>query len=390
MKYLILAGYAAIPAAFAVHFFVGPSQPWEPMATFVLAALGVIPLAHLMGEATEHLSSKTGPTWGGLLNATFGNAAELIIAIIGLSKGLNEVVKASLTGSILGNLLLVGGASMVAGGWRREKQSFSRAAAEANGGLLALGVAAMLMPAIFHYTGERVHDPLLASHDHSVSVGTSVILLVIYGLGLLFTLRTHKHLFTTEPVEDPSVGVRADAGHEAWSVKKSVGMLLLAAAGVAVVAELLVGSAETAAARMGWNHIFVGVILLAIIGNAAEHSTAVMLALRNDMDTATTIVYQSSLQIALFATPALVLVSAGMYAMGWSPAEAGMLNLVFSPMEVAAVVLCVAIVVILGLNGETNWFEGSLLLGLYLILAVAFFNLPMDAAHATTAPAHSG
>src|SRR6185503_4832124 len=146
-----------------------------------LAAAGVIPLAHLMGESTEHLAEKTGPTLGGLLNATFGNAAELIIAIIALTKGLNEVVKASLTGSILGNLLLVGGAAMVAGGWRRERQTFSRDAAETNGGLLALAVAGMLMPAIFHFTGERLHDLQLMSHDHNVSIGTSVILLLVYG-----------------------------------------------------------------------------------------------------------------------------------------------------------------------------------------------------------------
>lgn len=384
MKYLMISGYIAIPIAFAVHFWIGDGKSWEPMATFALAALGVLPLAHLMGEATEHLSQKTGPTWGGLLNATFGNAAEIIIAIIALQKGLNEVVKASLTGSIIGNLLLVGGASMFAGGWRREKQSFSRGAAEANGGLLTIAVAAMLMPAIFHFTGERAHDRLLVEHDHSVSIGTSVILIVIYALGLLFTLRTHKHVFSSEPVEDPSVGVRPDEGHEAWGVKKSVTMLLVAAAGVAVVAELLVGSAESAAAKLGWNHIFVGVILLAIIGNAAEHSTAIVMALRNDMDTAMTIVYQSSLQIALFAVPALVFISAGMHWMGWSPAEAGMLNLVFSPLECAAVVLCVATVVILGVNGETNWFEGALLLGLYLIVAVVFFNLPTDGSHATS------
>src|SRR3954462_5639219 len=177
MRYLNLAGYAAIPIAYAVHYGFGREHglSWEPAATFSLAALGVIPLAHLMGEATEHLSHKAGPTWGGLLNATFGNAAELIIAVIALSKGLNDIVKASLTGSILGNLLLVAGASMVAGGWKRERQRFSQSAAEANAGLLLLGVAAMLVPAIFHFTGERVHDPMLHTHDHNVSVVTSVV-----------------------------------------------------------------------------------------------------------------------------------------------------------------------------------------------------------------------
>lgn len=382
MKLLKFAGWAAIPLAFVVHFWVGHGASWEPVATFVLAALGVLPLAHMMGESTEQLSSRTGPTWGGLLNATFGNAAELIIAIIALSKGLNEVVKASLTGSILGNLLLVGGAAMVAGGLRREKQSFSRAAAETNGGLLAIAVTAMLIPAIFHFTGERMHDENLKAHDHHVSVGTSVVLLAVYALGLYFTLKTHKHIFSSAPSDDPSIGVAGHADHDAWSVKKSVGLLLAAAAGIGVVAELLVGSAEALAQSLGWNHVFVGVILLAIIGNAAEHSTAIVLARQNDMDTAMTITYQSSLQIALFVTPALVLLSMVMFAMGWSPADKGMLNLVFSPMEIASIVVCVATVIVLGLNGETNWFEGVMLLALYLILGVAFYFLPVPGAAA--------
>ncbi len=380
MKYLMITGWAAIPLAFVVHFWLGHGASWEPMVTFTLAALGVLPLAHLMGESTEHLASRTGPTWGGLLNATFGNAAEFIIAIIALHKGLNEVVKASLTGSIIGNLLLVGGAAMVAGGVRHRKQTFSRGAAETNGGMLAIAVAAMLIPAIFHFTGERMQDQHLRAHDHNVSVGTSLVLLAVYALGLFFTLKTNKHLFSAAPSEDPSVGVSAHADHDAWSVRKSVGLLLGAAAGIGVVAELLVGSAEAVAASMGWNHVFVGVILLAIVGNAAEHSTAIVLARRNDMDTAMTITYQSSLQIALFVTPVLVLLSALMFTMGWSPAAAGMLNLVFSPLEVVSIVVCVATIVILGLNGETNWFEGVMLLGLYVILGVAFYFLPMPGA----------
>src|SRR5436190_17872345 len=175
MRYVNYLGYAALPLAFLVHFVIGHGKTWEPTVTFFLAALGVIPLAHLMGEATEHLAERTGPTWGGLLNATFGNAAELIIAIIALSKGLNDIVMASLTGSILGNLLLVAGAAILIGGWNREKQVFNRASAEINSGLLAVAVAAMLFPAIFHFTF-RVHDPELIEHEHAVSMGTSVIL----------------------------------------------------------------------------------------------------------------------------------------------------------------------------------------------------------------------
>src|SRR4051794_21357955 len=170
MRYLNLIGYVAIPVTFLVHLWLGKGKDWEPTATFVLAALGVIPLAQLMGESTEHLAERTGPTLGGLLNATFGNAAELIIAIIAISKGLNDIVKASLTGSILGNLLLVSGAAMLAGGWSREKQSFSRQSTETNAGLLCISVAGMLFPAIFHFTF-KLHDPLLASHEHAISLG---------------------------------------------------------------------------------------------------------------------------------------------------------------------------------------------------------------------------
>ncbi len=379
MYYLNLTGYLAIPIAYFVHFWFRDSgASWEPVATFVLAALGVIPLAHLMGEATEQLAEQTGPTWGGLLNATFGNAAELIIAIIALSKGLNEIVKATLTGSILGNLLLVAGGAIVVGGWNREKQQFNRNSAETNAGMLVLAVAGMLFPAMFHFS-YYLHDPELRAHEHGVSIGTSLILLAVYALGLLFTLRTHARIFSPEPAkgpEDPQ-GMGGIRGHR-WSVSKSVILLLIAAAGVGLVSELLVGSAEAMGHNLGLNHIFIGVILLAIIGNAAEHSTAIMLAKNNDMDTAMTITYQSSLQIALFATPVLVLLSAGMVAMGMP--QARHLDLLFSAMEVVAVLLTVLIVVVVHMNGQTNWFEGAMLLALYAILAIAFFYIPTQAA----------
>jgi len=377
MRYLYFLGYLAIPLAFLVHFS-GHGKNWEPTATFLLAALGVVPLAHLMGEATEQLTEKTGPTWGGLLNATFGNAAELIIAIIGLSKGLNDIVKASLTGSIIGNLLLVSGGAMVVGGWKREKQIFNRSSAETNAGLLAIAAAAMMLPAVFHFSF-RLTDARLIEHEHAVSIGTSIILLAVYGLGMLFTLKTHAHVFTRPPCESPEDSGGYGGTHEAWSVRRSVLTLVAASAGVALVAELLVGSAESMAHKLGWNYIFVGVILLAIIGNAAEHSTALLLARRNDMETAMTITYQSSLQIALFVTPLLILLSAFMVSTGFGMthgAERVAMNLIFSPLEVIAVFLSVAILILLGLNGETNWFEGALLLALYAILAIAFFYIP--------------
>lgn len=377
MRYLNIVGYLCIPLAFLVHYFLGKDKPWEPQATFVLAALGVIPLAHLMGEATEHLAERTGPTLGGLLNATFGNAAELIIGVIALSKGYNEIVKASLTGSILGNLLLVAGAAMVAGGWRREKQVYARGAVEANAGLLVVAVAAMLLPAIYDLTVHRMNDPQLAEHEERVSIGTSIVLLVVYAFGLLFTLRTHAHIFTRQPATGPEDKPGFSAVHPSgWTVRRSIIVLLLASVGVGVVAELLVGAAEKTAHNWGWSPVFVGVILLAIIGNAAEHSTAVMLAMRDDMDTAMTICYQSSLQIALFATPFLVLLSWAMVSSGWIKDAHTPMNLVFTPMEVVAVMLTVGIVYVLGVNGESNWFEGVLLLALYLILGIAFFYIP--------------
>jgi Ca2+:H+ antiporter len=375
MKYLNIVGYVSIVLAFVAHWW-GHGAAWEPKATFILAALGVIPLAHLMGEATEQLAEHTGPTLGGLLNATFGNAAEIIIGVIALSKGLNEIVKASLTGSILGNLLLVAGAAMVAGGWKRERQVFSRSAAEANAGLLALAAGAMLLPAIFHFTAERMHDVKLHEHEEKVSLATSFVLLAVYALGLLFTLRTHKHLFTRPHAESPEDKPGISAMGHFWSVKKSVLVLLAASIGIGIVAELLVGSAEQMAKAFGWSEIFVGVVLLAIIGNAAEHSTAILMAMRDDMDTAMTISYQSSIQIALFATPFLVFVSWIFHATGISPAGGQPLNLVFTPMEVVAVVLTVGIVIVLCMNGESNWFEGVLLLALYAILGIAFFYIP--------------
>jgi Ca2+:H+ antiporter len=377
MKYLNIIGYLCIPAAFIVAWQGKVHDwAWTSRLVFLLAGLGVVPLAQLMGHATEQLAEHTGPTLGGLLNATFGNAAEIIIGIIALSKGLNEIVQASLTGSILGNLLLVSGAAMVAGGWKREKQTFSRGAAEANAGLLALATGAMLIPAIFHYTVERLHDIKLEEHEEMVSLGTSFVLLAVYGLGLLFTLRTHKHLFSRAPAASPEDKPGIAGMGEAWSVKKSLLTLLLASVGIAIVAEKLVGAAENMAASLGWSEVFVGVILLAIIGNAAEHSTALMLAVRDDMDTAMTITFQSSIQIALFATPFLVLVSWLFHQWGVSPGHHQPLNLVFSLMEVAAVVMTVAIVILLCLNGESNWFEGVLLLGLYAILGIAFFYIP--------------
>lgn len=377
MRWLLRLGYVAIPLCFAVHFFLSRNgspflRQWEPLITFVLSGIAVIPLAQLMGRATGQLAELTGPTWGGLLNATFGNAAELIIAIIALCKGMNDVVKASLAGSIIGNLLLVSGAAMVLGGWRRERQSFSKAGAQTNSALLAVALAALLLPAIFNFTFAG-SDPHLAQHEQAMSVGTAIVLILIYGLGLLFTLRTHRHIFSSAPAQSPEDPAGASEG---WSVRQSVLALLIASVLVSLVAELLVGSVESVATTMRWNELFVGCILLAIFGNAAEQSTAVLMARRNDMDTAMTITYQSSLQIALFATPFMVLLSAVLFAWG-VPGIGERLDLIFSPMEVAALLLSIGLVIVVGQNGESNWFEGAMLLAVYAILAITFFYIPV-------------
>ena len=379
MRWILRLGYLTLPLAFVSHFFAGridATQSIEPLLTFLLSGISVVPLAQLMGEATEQLAERTGPTVGGLLNATFGNAAELIIGIIAMCKGLDDVVKASLTGSILGNLLLVAGAAMVVGGAKRERQVFSRAGAQTSIALLVVAVAGMFFPAIFHFTlTVYSSDVKLAEHEAAISVGSSAVLIAVYVLGLFFTLKTHRHIFSTAPSEsadDPATGITA---HGRWTLKKSLWTLIIASILTALMAELLVGSVEKAAVALHWNRLFVGVIILALFGNAAEHSTAVMLAYRNDMDTAMTITYQSSLQIALFATPFLVLLSAVLHASGITHTR---LDLIFSPMEVAAVLITVAVVTVISLNGESNWFEGVLLLAVYAILGITFFYIPVS------------
>lgn len=327
---------------------------------FICSALAVIPLAALIGESTGHVSRHVGPSAGALINATFGNLAEMIIAIFAVRAGLLEVVKASLTGSILGNLLFVGGLSMLVGGWTRDSQKFNRLSSEASAGQMVVAVAAMLLPAMFFYSGGgKTHPELM----HEVSVGTAVVLLITYGCGLWFTFRTHQHLLS-----GAAHGATAH-GHDedGWSMKRAVTTLILTSVVMAVVAEVLVDTVAEVGHAWGLNEVFLGVVVLAMIGNAAENSAAVRFAHRNQMDLAINIVTQASVQIALFVTPVLVLLS---FALGHP------LDLVFSPFEIVSVVLAVAIVAYLVLNGESNWFEGVQLLALYTMIAVAIYFLP--------------
>ena len=353
----LLVFVALAPLAAARH--------WGALAVFSFSALAIIPLAGLMGEATEQLASRLGAGVGGLLNATFGNAAELIIALAALEKGLYDVVKASLTGSIIGNILLVLGVSMLAGGLRREKQKFDRSAAAASSTLLALAALALLVPAVFHFVAEGAvaHHTLTPDREvateHTLSLEIAIVLFISYLLSLLFSLRTHKHLYSGGAVEHE---------HKPVQVGRAVLTLVLATAAVAWMSELLVGAVEETSHVLGWSEVFVGVIVVAVIGNAAEHSTAVMVAIKNHMDLALNIAIGSSIQIALFVAPVLVFAS---YFIGHGP-----MDLRFTAFEVLAVMAAVGVVNLVAQDGESNWLEGALLLAVYMVLGLAFFFLP--------------
>lgn len=348
-----------VPTAIVLHY----SAPAHQTLTFIAACLAVIPLAGWMGRATEHLAEKTGEGVGGLLNATFGNAAELIIALAAIHKGLYDVVKASLTGSIIGNILLVLGGAMVAGGLRHKIQRFSAPGARSQASMLTLAAIALVVPAAYHHLGGR--DVLL--HEAGLSVEIAVVLLVTYALSLLFSLRTHKHLFTGPAAE---AGVLEERSHNLnpWSLRKSLLVLSGATALVAWVSEILVATVEHAADAFGMTGVFVGVIVVAIIGNAAEHSTALLAASKDRMDLSIGIAVGSSIQIALFVAPVLVLTS---LLMGPRP-----MDLVFTLPEILAVVVAVAIAGQVTSDGESHWLEGVQLLSVYIILAMVFYFLP--------------
>jgi Ca2+:H+ antiporter len=343
-----------------------------PTWVFVVSCLAVIPLAGWMGKATEHLAERVGAGLGGLLNATFGNAAELIIALLFLIEARRNpsvlhynqsIVKASLTGSIIGNILLVLGASLLAGGLRFKEQQFNPTAARAGATMLLLAAFSLVVPAAFalFMRGHRGE-----THIGEVSLEISLLLLVVYAFSLLFSLKTHKHLFLGEIGEEAALA--AGAGHPGrqWSLAKSITVLVASAALVGLMSEFIVGSVQEASKALGMPPLFVGIIVVAIVGNAAEHSTAILMAMRNRMDLALGIAIGSSIQIALFVAPVLVLAS---YALGQP------MDLVFEPAEVLAVVLSVAIVAQISGDGESNWLEGVQLLAVYSILGILFYNL---------------
>jgi Ca2+:H+ antiporter len=332
------------------------------VVTFFASALGVIPTAALMGRATEELAVRSGPGIGGLLNVTFGNAPELIIALFALGAGLHEVVKASIVGSIMGNVLLVLGAAMFFGELKRDHQTFNRTAASAQSSMLLLAAAALVMPAIYELVdgsglpqpgAERVHYDTTVQ---GLSAAVACVLIASYAAGLWFSLKTHRDLFN--PVsEDEEHG-------EPWTVRKSVIALSIAGVAVGVMSEILVDSISEAASQLGLSEFFIGVIVVAIVGNAAEHWVAVLVAMKNKMDLAVNIAIGSSAQIALFVAPVLVLTS---FLLGPHP-----MALVFNGFELGGILLAIMIANHVTNEGESTWYEGVQLLAVYLVLGIAF------------------
>jgi Ca2+:H+ antiporter len=348
---------ALVPAALALKLVHA-----APTLVFFSSAVAIVPAAALMSDATEELSARSGPGVAGLLNVTFGNAPELIIAFFALLDGLQEVVKASLVGSVIGNSLLVLGAAMLVGGRARARQRFDRTAAQTYSGLLVVTVTALILPAVLVLA--RGHSlPGVGGPRHSfgsqaerLSLAVSVVMIAIYLAGLLFSLRTHRDLFRP---------AREEASPYGWSLRRAV--LLLAAAGVlvGVMSEVLVGSIEHAARDIGLSQFFVGAFVVAIVGNAAEHYVAVVVAAKDKMDLAVNISIGSSAQIGLFVAPVLVILS---FAFGPAP-----MALVFNGYELAALLLAALISTTLIADGESTWFEGVQLLGVYALLGLVFY-----------------
>jgi len=339
-----------VPIAIALRVLA----PTRHIAIFIASGLAVLPLAAYIGQATEELAERLGGGIGGLLNATFGNAAELIIGALALREGLTDLVKASITGSIIGNVLLVFGASALVGGLRHPTQHFNRTAAGLGTTMLLLSAIGLVVPAVFHRLVRAVpHAPEL-----KLDTEIAIVLFATYCASLVFTLRTHRSLYGTDaPPSD-----HADRSARPYVV------LTLATIAVAVVSELLVGSVAAASRDLGMTKLFVGVVIVALVGNAAEHYSAIVMAADDKMDTAIAIAVGSSTQIALFVAPVLVFVS---YVIAPAP-----MDLLFTTFELVAIGISVLSIGFIAHDGETNWMEGVQLLAVYVILALAFYFLP--------------
>ncbi|HET7580078.1 MAG TPA: calcium/proton exchanger [Bacillales bacterium] len=335
---------------------IGSFLHWPATAMFVLDCVTIIGLASFMGRATESLSIVTGPTIGGLLNATFGNAVELIISIFAIQAGLINVVLASLTGSIIGNLLLVGGLSFFVGGLRYKRQKFNIYEARHNAGMLIFAiVVSFVFPILFSMK-------LGEAEVRTLSVGISIIMIIIYLAALFFKLVTHRGVYKQTSEE----GQSEEKEEPEWGPWKAVIILAVATMFVAYISESLVHSIEPVAKSLGWSELFIGVIIVAIVGNAAEHASAILMAYKNRMTVTVEIAIGSTLQVAMFLAPVLVLLSL---------AFPTFMPLIFSIPELVVMILAVFLTIAITNDGDTNWFEGAVLLAAYVIMGFGFFML---------------
>lgn len=344
-----------IPVSLAAHYL-----EWGDLIVFITAGLAILPLAAWMGAATEEIAVVVGPTLGGLLNATFGNATELIIALVALNAGLVNVVKASITGSIISNLLLVMGLSMLLGGLRYKEQTFQPIVARVNASAMNLAVIAMLLPTAMNYTSQGIGEETV----QYLSVAVAIVLILVYALTLLFSMKTHAYLYDLGVAEiETEENPHPKPNMFLWS-----GVLLVCTLLVALESELLVDALEVATSQLGLTALFTGVILVPIVGNAAEHATAVTVAMKDKMDLSVSVAVGSSMQIALFVAPVLVIA-------GWLLGQP--MDLDFQPFELVAVVVSVLIANSISSDGKSNWLEGTLLLAAYAVLGFAFYFHPV-------------
>lgn len=351
---LFLVLLVFIPISIAAH-----TLGWGELVVFITAALAILPLAAWMGTATEEIAVVLGPALGGLLNATFGNATELIIALVALKAGLLDVVKASITGSIIGNLLLVMGLSMFLGGLRYKEQKFQPIVARVNAASMNLAVIAILMPTAMNYTSIGISEQA----TQNLSLAVAVVLILVYILTLVFSMKTHSYLYEVGVVETEIAETHHQPNIVLWTAVLLVTTLL-----VAFESEMLVSSLEVATSELGLTALFTGVILVPIVGNAAEHATAITVAMKDKMDLSVSVAVGSSMQIALFVAPVLVIA-------GWFFHQP--MDLDFNPFELVAVAVSVLIANSISSDGKSNWLEGTLLLAAYTVLGFAFFFHPV-------------
>ena len=335
-----------IPISFVAKFMNASGS-----VMFILSCLSIIPLAGLMGEGTEEISFYSGPKIGGFLNGTFGNATELIISFFALKQGLFDIVKSSIAGAVIGNVLLVVGASMLAGGLKFKTQKFNEKVSEVTSSMLLFAVLGLCIPALFTHT---VDPALLNTRYEGLSVFVAVVMIIIYILSLVFSFSTHKDIYNTEASKE---------GSAKWTLKKAILILVVVTILIAIESEFLVNGVESITESLGWSEFFVGIILIPIIGNAAEHTTAIIMARKDQMDVALEIALGSSLQIILFVAPILIFIS-----LFFKP-----MSIVFNEFELVALIASVVIANKVSHDGECNWLEGVQLLAVYLIISASFF-----------------